>query len=94
MQDMFPFEKRDAMWRDLHTGLNNISSIIDSIGRCKGEAWPFGADKPTFADFVLCSTFVWFDKVGPAEGWDRVKGWHGGKWERLYEKCQPYMKVK
>jgi len=94
VQNMFPLEKRESMWRDLHVGLDKVSGIIDGIERREGEVWPFGAGKPTFADFVLCSTFIWFDRAGPAEGWHRVKGWHGGKWGRLYESCQPYMRVK
>jgi len=92
--DMFPPDKRDGLWKALKAGLDHISDAIDGIQRRDGENWPFGLGRPTWADFVLCSTFIWFEVAGPEGGWEMIKTWNGRKWERLYESCRPYMSLK
>jgi len=52
----------------------------------------------SFADFVLAGLFVWMSKFTELETgrspWDRVRGWHDGKWERLWVKCEEFTQIK
>lgn len=94
LPEIFPPEKQDDIWKALYAGLDIVSNTIDNIERNPGEEWPFGKGTPTYADFALCGTLILFDKVGPDGGWDKIKERNGGKWERLYEACRPFMDTK
>lgn len=51
----------------------------------------------SFADFVLVGFFAWMNRIPEAEGgfpWDRVRLWHGGRWERMWKRCEDYLEVK
>lgn len=55
-------------------------------------------DKFSFADCVLVGCFVWINKIMAKQnieenGWERIKGWHNGRWKRLWEKSEEYMQV-
>lgn len=93
MNEMFPSIKQDHIWSNLKKGLDAISEMTDTVPRNDRDKWLFGATRPTNADFALCSSFIWFEKAGPPDGWTKVKGWHGGRWERLYEECRQYMAI-
>ncbi|OBZ65471.1 hypothetical protein A0H81_14597 [Grifola frondosa] len=82
VEDMFPADKQDAMWTNLKEGLNRLSKLIESVKH--GNGFLFGTT-PTYADFVLCSQFIWFEKAGPKGGWEKIKEWNNGKWAGLYE---------
>ncbi|KDQ17824.1 hypothetical protein BOTBODRAFT_171539 [Botryobasidium botryosum FD-172 SS1] len=50
----------------------------------------------SFADFTLVGLFVLLSKFQPEEDgcpWYRVKRWHGGRWERMWKKCEGLMQV-
>jgi len=93
IEDMFPPEKRDELWVAFKGGLDEVANMIDNIERRKGDDWPFGLGSPSWADFVLCSAFIWFDVAGPEGAWALVSTWHDGRWGRLYEDCRLYMNV-
>ncbi|KDQ17831.1 hypothetical protein BOTBODRAFT_171545 [Botryobasidium botryosum FD-172 SS1] len=53
-------------------------------------------DKFSFADCVVVGLFIWINKVKPeADGnaWERIRGWHNGRWERLWKKSEEFMQV-
>ncbi|KAK7045269.1 glutathione S-transferase-like protein ustS [Favolaschia claudopus] len=41
--------------------------------------------EPTYADLWLGGYLIWIKLVLPAEKWESVCGWHGGRWARLVE---------
>ncbi|PCH44889.1 hypothetical protein WOLCODRAFT_91049 [Wolfiporia cocos MD-104 SS10] len=89
---MFPVEKQEAMWADLMTSLTELSAYIDGIR--KGEKWLFGTtDDPSYADFVLGGALIWFKLGGPEGGWDKLRAWHEGRWERHLENLESYMQI-
>ncbi|KZT63197.1 hypothetical protein DAEQUDRAFT_680784 [Daedalea quercina L-15889] len=92
LEDMFPPEKQETMWDNLENGLDELSTLIDNSAH--KQKWIFSTeDGPAYADFVLGSLFMWLKLAGPEGGWDRVKGWHGSKWARLFDGLQPYIQV-
>ncbi|PCH43179.1 hypothetical protein WOLCODRAFT_74362 [Wolfiporia cocos MD-104 SS10] len=94
LEDMFPVEKRQAMWAELREGLDEISALVDNLKQGFGKRWMFScAATPSYADFVLGAMLVWFRRAGPEGGWDRIRGWNGGRWERLLHDLQPYLQV-
>ncbi|KAF5341388.1 hypothetical protein D9758_012299 [Tetrapyrgos nigripes] len=45
----------------------------------------------TYADFALCAVLMWIRQIAPSDGWERVRHWNEGRWERLWERCKQYM---
>lgn len=94
LEDMFPVERRDAMWANLRRGLDELSALVDRQGASSKRRWVFSpVDSPSYADFLLGAIFIWFEKAGPEGGWNKIRGWNKGRWEQLLHDLQPYAQV-
>ncbi|KDQ17833.1 hypothetical protein BOTBODRAFT_105044 [Botryobasidium botryosum FD-172 SS1] len=90
----------DKTWESLKEEFGVLDSLLqkNEVGRGGvGGDYVMG-DKFSFADCVLVACFVWIDKIMAKQdveenGWERIKGWHNGRWERLWEKSEEYMQV-
>ncbi|KDQ11680.1 hypothetical protein BOTBODRAFT_67848 [Botryobasidium botryosum FD-172 SS1] len=52
--------------------------------------------QPSYADFILVAWFVAMSKLESSEDgniWEKVKGWHAGRWERMWKECEGFMQV-
>ena len=47
----------------------------------------------TFADSIPWGRSIWVERVSPHDGWARIRGWHSGRWARLWERCKDFMDV-
>ena len=79
----------------LEEGLNNVAALAAAeVPRGDSSPWLFGtASGPGYADFVLAAAFMWFMKVGPAGGWDRLTQLNEGKWAKHMDHVQQYTAV-
>ncbi|EJD35141.1 hypothetical protein AURDEDRAFT_175774 [Auricularia subglabra TFB-10046 SS5] len=50
-------------------------------------------EKPLYVDFTVAATFVPIKFVIPKDGWDRVSVLHGGKWAKLLDVLDTYVKA-
>jgi len=88
----------DAAWESLKQELGVLNSLLQNNDVERGGTggdYVMG-DKFSFADCVLVGFFSWMNKVKPeadGNGWERVRGWHNGRWERLWNKCEEFMHV-
>ncbi|KIJ68614.1 hypothetical protein HYDPIDRAFT_24874 [Hydnomerulius pinastri MD-312] len=90
--ELFSPEKQGDVWVSVYGGLKVLSDYIDGLGKANSEAaFPFGVDKPCYADFAVCAALLWFQKTSPEGAWEKIKDLNGGKWGRLFEGCEPYM---
>ena len=86
-------EEDARRWQALEEGLNNVCALAEAVHR-DSDQWLFGtAQGPGYADFVLAAAFVWFKKVGPEGGWDRLKGLNEGRWRKHMSNVEQYMAV-
>lgn len=92
VEDMFPPEKREMMWKGVKGALDKV--VILAGERTIDSPWLFGGISPNYVDFSLCGMFIMLERVGPEGGWDKIKEWNDGIWLRLYDACRPCMEVK
>jgi len=87
-----PGPEREAAWAFLEKGFGGLASMLDqNAGEPEDEGW-LTCHQPIYADFAIISLIIWFKKIGGEEGWARIRSWHGGRWAKLLEKAQPWMK--
>ncbi|KDQ17826.1 hypothetical protein BOTBODRAFT_29133 [Botryobasidium botryosum FD-172 SS1] len=87
----------EKMWEEFRGAFGVLDSALQKNEvRHGGVGGDFVmGDKFTFADCVLVAFFIWMNKVEPdRSGWERVKGWHNGRWERLWNKSREFMQEK
>ncbi|KAF9243907.1 hypothetical protein BU15DRAFT_72017 [Melanogaster broomeanus] len=89
--DLFAPDKQEAVWKSVYDGLDRLSDYIERLETHRpGASFPFGGDVPCYADFALCSGFMWLKKCSPEGAWEKIQDLNGGKWERLCKGCEPY----
>jgi len=88
----------DKAWESFKAELDFVDAALQNNDAERGG--PGGdyvmGDKFTFAHCVVVGLFIWMNKVKPeADGnaWERVKGWHNGRWERLWKRSEEFMQV-
>jgi len=88
---------REEAWSTLKEYLDRLALIYD-----QNDASDifFLGDSITYADIYLVSIFMWAkviptDREGPDMkcSWDRIKGFNGGRWERLMNAFDEYLQV-
>jgi len=88
----------DKTWESLKAEFDVLDSFLQNNDVERGGVggdYVMG-DKFSFADCVLLAFFVWMNKVKPeadGNGWERVKSWHNGRWERLWKKSEEFLRV-
>ncbi|EJD41907.1 hypothetical protein AURDEDRAFT_89969 [Auricularia subglabra TFB-10046 SS5] len=85
-----PQEERTAHWRKVQIAYGKLAELMDK----QDGDWVMGTVGPTFADFVIAGTLLWIKRILTEEGdgWDLVRKFGGGRWERFLERCEPWMK--
>ncbi|KDQ17829.1 hypothetical protein BOTBODRAFT_185266 [Botryobasidium botryosum FD-172 SS1] len=88
----------DKAWESFKAELDVVVAALQNNDVERGG--PGGSylmgNKFSFVDCVMVGLFIWMNKVKPeADGnaWERIKGWHNGRWERLWKKSEEFMQV-
>ncbi|KIK63591.1 hypothetical protein GYMLUDRAFT_57278 [Collybiopsis luxurians FD-317 M1] len=84
-----PGPQREQAWLAVKEQFDFLDSIL-AKNNGDGDGIVAMGREVSYADFALCSVLVWIVRIAPQD-WARVRNWHGGRWERLWERCQPYM---
>ncbi|KAI0674342.1 hypothetical protein C8Q78DRAFT_1116508 [Trametes maxima] len=85
-------QQRERAWVAVKEQFNFLAMILDKNYSDGNGVIAMGRDV-TYADFALCSILVWLEKVSPLDCWARIRDWNGGRWAKLYSRCQEYMDV-
>ncbi|EGN94524.1 hypothetical protein SERLA73DRAFT_114777 [Serpula lacrymans var. lacrymans S7.3] len=83
--------EREQAWRAVQDQFNFLAGVLDKNSGTDGDGVVSMGHEVTYADFAVCSVLIWVEKVAPHDGWARIRGWNGGRWSRLRERCQGYM---
>ncbi|KAG8931065.1 hypothetical protein FRC01_001882 [Tulasnella sp. 417] len=76
-----------------------LATLDAQISR-NGEGDFLMGTTPSYADILLCSFFMWAKRVpttrdpGFESVFEIIKGWHGGRWERLHTWSQQFTEQK
>jgi len=67
-------------WSKLEVGLGAIDAYM-------GQARFVAGERVTYADMIMAGWFIFARRVWgkDSEAWERVEGWHDGRWKRLLE---------
>ncbi|KAJ3843367.1 hypothetical protein F5878DRAFT_706886 [Lentinula raphanica] len=84
-----PGPQREQAWLAVKEQFDFIDAIMAKNNGDGDGIVVMGRDV-SYADFVLCSVLLWIVRIAPPD-WARVRNWNGGRWERLWERCKPYM---
>ncbi|KAF5354239.1 hypothetical protein D9756_006990 [Leucocoprinus leucothites] len=87
---MLQGSQREQAWGAVKEQFDFLAMIMDKNAG-DGDGTVAMGREVTYADFALCSVLVWIERMAAHDGWTRVRGWNGGRWARLYERCRPYM---
>ncbi|KAI0646343.1 hypothetical protein C8Q79DRAFT_1069724 [Trametes meyenii] len=85
-------QQREHAWTAVKEQFNFLAMILDKNHSDGSGVIAMGRDV-TYADFAVCAILVWLEKVSPLDCWARIRDWNGGRWARLYGRCQEYMDV-
>ncbi|KAL0071120.1 hypothetical protein AAF712_001678 [Marasmius tenuissimus] len=89
-QPLPPGPQREQAWLAVKEQFDFLASILSkNIG--DGDGTVVMGYEVSYGDFALCSVLIWIQRMSPNDGWPRIKSWNGGRWERLWERCRPYM---
>jgi glutathione S-transferase len=89
-QPLPPGPRRDQAWLIAKEQFDFLDMVLRKNAGNGDGAVAMGHDL-SYADFALCAVMVWIRQIAPSDGWDRVRLWNQGRWERLWERCKPYM---
>lgn len=80
-------------WVKVEAAYAKVAAFYDRAKDESGRDAFLMGEEPSFADFVVAGCLIWVKKLltEQEDGWDLVRKWHGGRWEKLLEKLAPYM---
>ncbi|KAH7100782.1 hypothetical protein BKA62DRAFT_619584 [Auriculariales sp. MPI-PUGE-AT-0066] len=78
--------EREAQWDKVARELEMVGAWFE-----ESEGDWLGGTEPFYADLVLAAHFLWIIKGRVPDGWERVRLWHEGRWERFMDQCEPYI---
>jgi glutathione S-transferase len=82
--------QREQAWAAVKEQFDFLAMILDkNVG--DGDGVVAMGEQVSYADFALCSVLVWIERMAAHDGWARVRTWHNGRWQRLYERCREWM---
>ncbi|KAI0782746.1 hypothetical protein C8Q75DRAFT_727178 [Abortiporus biennis] len=92
--------EKEAVWAKLEEGFGVLAKLLESGEQLrwklegndveKGEF--FMGNRLTYADIYMCGTLIMIRTASPT-GWERVRKWHCGRWQRLWNAMEEYIKV-
>ncbi|KAH8834544.1 hypothetical protein DL96DRAFT_1457399 [Flagelloscypha sp. PMI_526] len=89
-QPLPPGPQREHAWASVQEQFDFISAVLDkNMG--DGDGTVAQGHEVSYADFALCSVLLWIERMAPQDGWARVRTWNNGRWQRLWDRCKPYM---
>ncbi|ESK86956.1 hypothetical protein Moror_3353 [Moniliophthora roreri MCA 2997] len=89
-QPLPPGPQREQAWLVAKEQFDFLATIMAKNAGDGDGVVVMGHDV-SYADFALCSVLIWIERMAPHDGWSRIRSWNGGRWERLWERCKPYM---
>lgn len=83
----------EIFWKQTEDALGKLRGWLSANGPGK-DTFLMG-DRVCFADFQIASALLSFKIVcgENSEQWERVCGWHDGKWKAYLKEFEPYMTV-
>ncbi|ESK93860.1 hypothetical protein Moror_13043 [Moniliophthora roreri MCA 2997] len=85
-----PGPQREQAWLAVKEQFDFLATVL-AKNTGDGDGTVVMGYEVSYADFALCSVLIWIERMAPHDGWSRVRTWNGGRWERLWERCKPYM---
>jgi len=102
--------EKEAVWKKLEDGFGVLAELLENgekmragmgiEGTLTAEGGSpsttsfFMGGQITYADLFICGMLVKLRTSSPEIAWGRIKGWHGGRWERLWNSLEEYIVVK
>lgn len=80
------------LWKQAKEGLDALATYISGLQHSEASLFT-QAQEPAYADALLVGLFLWMEKTGPEGGWEKIRGWNDGVWDRAYKLLEPYMQV-
>ncbi|KZV85199.1 hypothetical protein EXIGLDRAFT_654270 [Exidia glandulosa HHB12029] len=94
LEEWIPSADRAAHWKKLEEAHAKIGALYDQAKEEFGveDTFMMGTE-PSFADFLVAGGMLWIKKFmrEPGDGWDIVRTWEDGRWEKLLTRLEPYM---
>ncbi|KAJ7193125.1 hypothetical protein GGX14DRAFT_593187 [Mycena pura] len=87
-----PGPQREHAWRLVQAQFDFLALVLDKNAG-DGDGVVAQGRHVSYADFALCAVLLWIEQMAPHDGWARVRDWNGGRWARLWQRCQDYMEV-
>ncbi|KAF9068662.1 hypothetical protein BDP27DRAFT_1326722 [Rhodocollybia butyracea] len=84
-----PGPQREQAWLAVKEQFDFLDTML-AKNSSDGDGVVVMGRELSYADFALCSLLLWIVRIAPHD-WTRVRNWNGGRWERLWERCKPYM---
>ncbi|KAH7916629.1 hypothetical protein BJ138DRAFT_292760 [Hygrophoropsis aurantiaca] len=81
----FPPAAEEKDWEALEKGWNAVDKWYE-----KHDGKFLLGDEPCFANFSVGALLKWCSLVFTADEWNRIQGWHGGRWASLLVWLEPY----
>lgn len=90
---MFEATPEEARWKAAEDALGKVQGWLSTNG--PGKDMHFMGDTFCFVDFQLASILLSLKIIyGERSGeWERLCGWHKGKWKAFLQRFEPYMSV-
>ena len=85
--------QREQAWQAVKEQFDTLADLLDKNSGTDGDGVVAMGREVSYADFALCAVLIWIEKVAPQDGWTRIRQWNGGRWMRLWERCNDYMDV-
>ncbi|KAI6031321.1 hypothetical protein BKA83DRAFT_4198617 [Pisolithus microcarpus] len=70
--------KRDEHWAIMERTFNTSKEWYDE----EGKKWLMG-DTFSYADVITAAFLIWLKRVLHGDEWEKIAGWHDGRWARL-----------
>ncbi|XP_006456238.1 hypothetical protein AGABI2DRAFT_211106 [Agaricus bisporus var. bisporus H97] len=82
--------QREQAWAAVKEQFDFLAMVLEKNGG-DGDGVVVMGEQVSYADFALCAVLVWIERMAAHDGWARVRTWHGGRWQRLLERCREWM---
>ncbi|GJJ16161.1 hypothetical protein Clacol_010441 [Clathrus columnatus] len=82
----------DETWKSLEKSLDELAAALDKNGPLADHPYVMG-DVFSYSDITAVSSLYILSIFYPTE-WETIRGWNGGRWGRLLDKCSAFITQK
>lgn len=86
-------QQKEAAWQSVYDRFDQLAGFMSKNNGGDGDGLVAQGHELSVADFAICALLIWVEQIARLDGWNRMRAWHNGRWEKLRQRVDDYMDI-